>query len=88
LYVCFFWSATRQNTPLVAAGLAQQKLNAFRSDDGHVEYQRRLDRIEDDVHVEQRVVLSPRQDEQRQVDHHDREQFGKHVETAGEKKMS
>jgi len=86
LYVRFLWSATRQNAPLVAAGLAQQKLNSFRSDDGHVQYQRRLYGIEDNVHVEQRIVLSPRKDEQCQVDHHDREQFGKHVETADEKK--
>lgn len=84
LYVRFLWSATRQNAPLVAAGLTQQKLNSFWSDDGHVQYQRRLYGIEDHVHVEQRIVLSPGQDEQRQIDHHDHEQFGKHVETAGE----
>jgi len=88
LYVRFLWSATRQNAPLVAAGLSQQKLNSFRSDDGHVQYQRRLYGIGDNVHVEQRIVLSPRQDEQRQVDHHDREQFGKHVETADENKKN
>lgn len=79
LDIGFFRPATRQYAFLVTASFAQEEFHPFWSYDCHVKHERRLYGVENDVEVENRVVSNPREHKQRQIDHHDRKQFGKYA---------